>query len=45
MRCITVGGVSPTPVTYLYCFLVSFIPLAVGLFIFRRKQDRFVIYL
>ena len=45
MRCITVGGVSPTPVTYLYCFLVSFIPLAVGLFVFRRKQDRFVIYL
>ena len=45
MRCITVGGVSPTPVTYLYCFLVSFIPLAAGLFIFRRKQDRFVIYL
>lgn len=45
MRCITVGGVSPTPVTYLYCFLAGFVPLAVGLFVFRRNQDRFVIYL
>ncbi len=45
MRCITVNGVSPTPITYLYCALVSFVPLAIGLFVFRRKQDRFVLYL
>ena len=45
MRCITVGGVSPTPLTYLYCFLAGFVPLAIGLIVFRRCQDRFVIYL
>ncbi len=45
MRCITVGGISPTPVTYLYCCLAALIPLALGLYIFRKQQDRFVIYL
>lgn len=45
MRCITVGGVSPTPLTYLYCCLAAFIPLGLGLYIFRKQQDRFVIYL
>ena len=45
MRCVTIGGVSPTPVTYLYCFLVSAVPLLLGLLVFRRKQDRFVLYL
>ena len=45
MRCITVGGVSPTPLTYLYCCLAAFIPLAIGLYVFRKQQDRFVIYL
>ena len=45
MRCIMVNGVSPTPVTYLYCCLVSLIPLLIGVIGFRRKQDRFVLYL
>ena len=45
MRCITIGGISPTPVTYLYCILVSAIPLALGLWIFRKQQDKFVLYL
>ena len=45
MRCITIGGVSPTPVTYLYCFLGSFVPLVLGLAVFRWKQDQFVLHL
>ena len=45
MRSITIGGVSPTPVTYLYCTLVSVVPLALGLWIFRKNQDKFVLYL
>lgn len=45
MRSITLHGVSPTPVTYLYCLLASALPLAFGLWIFRRQQDRFVLYL
>ena len=45
MRSITIGGVSPTPVTYLYCTLVSVVPLALGLWIFRKNQDKFVLSL
>ena len=45
MRCITVGGVSPAPLTYLYCFLASVIPLGIGVIVFRKNQDRFVLYL
>ena len=45
MRCITIGGVSPTPATYLYCLLGSFVPLLLGLLIFRWKQDKFVLHL
>jgi len=45
MRSITLGGVSPTPITYLYCLLVSAVPLFVGLWIFRKNQDKFVLHL
>lgn len=45
MRSITIGGVSPTPVTYLYCLLTSVVPLLLGLWIFRRNQDKFVLHL
>lgn len=45
MRSITLHGVSPTPVTYLYCLLVSGIPLLLGLWVFRKQQDKFVLYL
>jgi len=45
MRSITIGGVSPTPVTYLYCILSSAGVLALGLWIFRKNQDKFVLYL
>lgn len=45
MRSIIIGGVSPTPVTYLYCILASLVPLALGLWIFRKNQDKFVLHL
>ncbi|MBQ9252009.1 MAG: ABC transporter permease [Clostridia bacterium] len=45
MRTITIGGISPTPVTYLYCMLASLGTLAVGLFIFRKCQSQFVLHL
>ena len=45
MRTITIGGVSPTPITYLYCLLGSLGTLGVGLFIFRRCQSQFVLHL
>ena len=45
MRSITIGGVSPTPITYLYCTLAVAVTLAIGLWVFRKNQDRFVLYL
>jgi len=45
MRTITIGGISPTPVTYLYCILASLAALGVGLLIFRRAQSQFVLHL
>lgn len=45
MRCISLGGVSPTPVTYVYCTLCSVLPLLLGVWIFKKNQDRFVFYL
>ncbi len=45
LRSITIGGVSPTPVTFLYCLLAAFATLGMGWLVFRRTQDRFVLYL
>ena len=45
MRTVTLGGISPTPITYLYCFLASTVTLAVGLFVFRKAQSQFVLHL
>ncbi len=45
MRCIILGGISPTPITYLYCLLACGIPMILGILFFRKNQDRFVLYL
>lgn len=45
MRCITLDGIAPSPLSFLYCFLAGMIPLALGVIIFRKNQDRFVLYL
>jgi len=45
MRSLIIGGVSPTPISYLYCMLAACIPMLLGLWVFRRNQDKFVLYL
>ena len=45
MRTITLGGISPTPITYLYCILASLGTLAIGLLVFRKSQSQFVLHL
>ncbi len=45
MRTIVVGGISPMPVTYLYCTFFSVLTLAAGLLIFRKAQSDFVLHL
>ena len=45
VRTLLMSGVSPSPRAYLYCFLLCIAPLLLGLWIFRRKQDRFILYI
>lgn len=44
-RVVLLNGVSPEPKAYLFCLVASLIPFAVGAMIFKRTQDRFVLYL
>lgn len=45
MRAIVIGGAAPTPDAFLGCILTAGISLAVGLWFFRKNQDKFVLYL
>jgi ABC-2 type transport system permease protein len=45
LRILLIQGVSPEPKAYLLCFFAAFLPFLIGLFIFRKTQDRFVLYL
>ena len=38
-------GISPEPIVYVKCFLMAFVTLLAGALVFRRSQDRFVLYL
>lgn len=42
-RLILLDGVSPEPRAYLFCTLASVLPLLLGLAVFRKVQDRFVL--
>lgn len=44
-RILIIDGVSPEPKAYLLCFLASAVPLAIGVLIFRRNQDKFILNL
>ena len=45
LRTITINGTAPGPNTFLYCTLCAVVPLLLGLWVFRKTQDRFVFYL
>jgi hypothetical protein len=44
-RMIILHGASPVPSNYLSCLVSSFIVLAIGLYVFRKSQDKFILYL
>ena len=43
MRSILINGVSLEPKAYLICFLLCLIPFTVGIIVFRKNQDKFVL--
>lgn len=44
-RTILIDGVSPSPGSYLGVVLAGLIPLALGAYVFRKKQNKFILYL
>lgn len=45
MRSLLMDGVSPNLRTYAVCFVICFIPFVIGAWVFKRKQDRFILYI
>ena len=43
MRSILIDGVSLEPKAYLFCAVLCLIPFLVGVLIFRKNQDKFVL--
>ena len=43
IRSILIDGVSLEPKAYLYCMLLCLIPFAIGVLVFRKNQDKFVL--
>ena len=44
-RTCLIDGISPEPVVYVQCALIALGTLLVGAIVFRKTQDRFVLYL
>lgn len=44
-RICIIDGVSPAPAAYLWCLISSAVVLLLGIFAFKREQDKFVLYL
>lgn len=45
MRAIILDGVSPAPMNYAYCLIASGVMLLVGAYVFKKTQNRFLLYL
>ena len=45
LRSIVLHGQSPAPLSFLYCLICAVIPLVIGIVVFRKLQDKFVLYL
>lgn len=44
-RICVIDGISPPPSAYFYCLIFAAVFFALGLFVFKRHQDKFVLYL
>ena len=45
VRSCIIDGISPEPVLYAQCAVIALVMLAVGAFVFKKSQDKFVLYL
>ena len=44
-RVAIIDGVSPAPTAYLWCLLPSLLVFMIGMFVFKREQDKFILAL
>lgn len=44
-RMCILDGLSPEPAVYVQCFLIALVTLLIGALVFRKNQDKFVLYL
>lgn len=44
-RIAIIDGVSPEPKAYLYCIVFSILSIILGSFVFKKTQDKFIMYL
>ena len=44
-RLCIIGGISPEPIAYIQCFLLSVGMLLLGAFVFKKTQDKFILYI
>lgn len=45
LRTCIIKGISPEPIVYVQCFFPAMICLGLGAFVFKKNQDKFVLYL
>ena len=45
MRSCLIDGISPEPIMYVQCALFSIVMLAIGAAVFKKSQDKFILYL
>lgn len=45
LRILLIDGVSPEPKAFLLCAIATLVPLLLGVLVFKKSQDRFVLYL
>lgn len=45
VRLCILDGISPEPFAYAQCFLIALVMLLIGAVVFRKNQDKFVLYL
>ena len=43
VRTLLIDGISPSPMAYLTCLLTCLVPFAIGVLVFRKTEDKFVL--
>ena len=45
LRIVLMDGVSPEPKAYLLCLIACVVPLVLGVVVFKKNQDKFILYI